>query len=208
MTNRPGVIRDALDRPGKQLKFQQDEERYRLIFGSSLDGIWDWDLENNEIYLSSRWKSQLGYADEELENSFEVWIDLLHAEDKNRIQQALQEFVQSAESIWDQEFRLRHKQGHYIWVNARGSAVRNEQGRIVRLLGVHIDIEQKKQAQARALKQQLLLDSVFQAVPDLFFLIDTDGTIRDYRASRYEESVPPLKNNPIGTSLTRCWSIE
>jgi diguanylate cyclase (GGDEF)-like protein/PAS domain S-box-containing protein len=198
--NLPASIRAALNKNQKSLTLQNDQERYRLIFQSSLDGIWDWDAENDKLYFSSRWKSQLGYADDELENLFEVWIDLIHPEDQERIQLALQSFLQSSQSIWDQEFRLRHRKGHFIWMNARGSAIRNDSGDIIRVLGVHIDIEQRKQAEANAIKQQLLLDSVFQAVPDLFFLIDTDGTIRDYRGSR-TEALPLIPGTLLGKNI-------
>ncbi|MCG7975470.1 MAG: PAS domain S-box protein [Candidatus Thiodiazotropha taylori] len=101
--------------------------------------------------MSPRWKAQLGYQDDELPNEFETWSSRLHPADLSRVMKHLESYLKHPQPIWQEEFRLRHKNGSYIWLLARGSAVFNEQQEVTRILGVHIDINQLK------LEQQLRL---------------------------------------------------
>ncbi|MCG8044865.1 MAG: EAL domain-containing protein [Candidatus Thiodiazotropha endolucinida] len=151
------VYEDVTNEVKAESALKASEERYRLLTESSLDGVWDWDLEHNRLYLSPRWKMQLGYQDHELENHLDTWKDHLHPGDQSRVLEHLEQYLASPEPIWREEFRLRHKNGDYIWLMARGSAVMNAENTVVRILGVHIDINRRKQAEAAsALIQQRL----------------------------------------------------
>ncbi|MCG7896036.1 MAG: EAL domain-containing protein [Candidatus Thiodiazotropha taylori] len=145
------VYEDVTERINMQQALQASEGRYRHLTESSLDGIWEWDLQADTLYLSPRWKAQLGYQDDELPNEFETWSNRLHPADSARVMKHLDSYLKHPQPIWQEEFRLRHKNGSYIWLLARGSAVFNEQQEVTRILGVHIDINQLK------LEQQLRL---------------------------------------------------
>ncbi|MEW8438085.1 MAG: EAL domain-containing protein [Candidatus Thiodiazotropha taylori] len=145
------VYEDVTERINMQQALQASEGRYRHLTESSLDGIWEWDLQAETLYLSPRWKAQLGYQDDELPNEFETWSSRLHPADSARVMKHLDSYLKHPQPIWQEEFRLRHKNGNYIWLLARGSAVFNEQQEVIRILGVHIDINQLK------LEQQLRL---------------------------------------------------
>ncbi|MCU7812173.1 MAG: EAL domain-containing protein [Candidatus Thiodiazotropha sp. (ex Notomyrtea botanica)] len=127
-----------------ELALQASEARYKLLTESSLDGIWDWNLGANSLYLSPRWKAQLGYEDQELTNEFDTWANRLHPDDIERVMNHLDAFLVDPSPIWEEEFRLQHKAGHYVWVLARGAAVFNEENQVIRILGVHIDIDRRK----------------------------------------------------------------
>ncbi|MEW8301764.1 MAG: PAS domain-containing protein, partial [Candidatus Thiodiazotropha sp.] len=142
------VYEDVTNAIAVQSALKASEERYRLLTESSMDGVWDWDLEHNYLYLSPRWKMQLGYQDHELENHLDTWKDHLHPDDQARVLRHIEQYLASPEPIWMEEFRLRHKSGEYIWMMARGSAVMNAENRVIRILGVHIDINRRKQAEA------------------------------------------------------------
>ncbi|MEW8431866.1 MAG: PAS domain S-box protein, partial [gamma proteobacterium symbiont of Ctena orbiculata] len=142
------VYEDVTNAIAVQSALKASEERYRLLTESSMDGVWDWDLEHNSLYLSPRWKMQLGYQDHELENHLDTWKDHLHPDDQARVLRHIEQYLASPEPIWMEEFRLRHKSGEYIWMMARGSAVMNAENRVIRILGVHIDINRRKQAEA------------------------------------------------------------
>ncbi|WP_316369082.1 bifunctional diguanylate cyclase/phosphodiesterase [Candidatus Thiodiazotropha sp. CDECU1] len=151
------VFQDVTNEIEYEQALQKSEEHYRLLTESSLDGVWDWDLERNTIYFSPRWKMQLGYQDNELENHIDTWKNRLHPDDEPRVLEHLERYLASPEPIWEEEFRLKHKNGSYKWLLARGSALMNAEDKIARILGVHIDINRRKQAEAsRTLIQQRL----------------------------------------------------
>lgn len=133
----------------EELKKQQ--ERYTLAVEGSLVGIWDLDLTTDQIYFSPIWKAILGYRDDELENDNAIFIDRLHPEDGDRIVKEMEDFVQSGDTIWDQEFRLRHRDGSYRWIRSRGKFYWDEQGRAYRMAGAHSDITDRKEAEEQIL---------------------------------------------------------
>jgi PAS domain S-box-containing protein len=122
-------------------------EQLELIMRSSNDGIWDWDLRTNRSYFSPRWKGILGYADEEIADEFDSWRGLLHPDDVQPSLAALQAYLDGKSPQYAPEFRLRHKDGSYRWILARGVALRDEDGKPYRMVGSHTDITEQKRVQ-------------------------------------------------------------
>src|SRR5689334_24094540 len=89
------------------------DERFELAVEGAHDGIWDWDIETNTVYLSPRWKSLLGYADDEISNNFVEWISRLHPDDRERAIAAVTDHLDGATPYYEVEYRLRHKDGSY-----------------------------------------------------------------------------------------------
>ncbi len=137
---------------------QESQERYSLIANGANDGLWDWDIRTNEIYLSPRWKNLLGYKDDELSNKFGVHDSLIHPDDLDRCEKELRKYINGEIDIYSIEIRLRHKSGDYIWVIERGFAQRDENGKPLRIAGSITDIsEQKKiEEKLRSANKQLL----------------------------------------------------
>ena len=113
------------------------------IWGSN-DGIWDWDLAAGTVYLSPRWKEQLGYMDSELDSNQELFFGLLHPDDRERVRQVIADYLQQRMDLYDIEFRLRHKDGSYRWIRSRGKAFWGADGTAYRMAGAHTDIEERK----------------------------------------------------------------
>jgi PAS domain S-box-containing protein len=133
-------------------------EQLELIMRSSNDGIWDWDLRTNQTYFSTRWKSILGYADDEITNEFASWRGLLHPDDVEPTSSSLQAYLDGHTPAYAPEFRLRHKDGSYRWILARGVALRDVQGKPYRMVGSHTDITEQKRAQAILAGQRHFLE--------------------------------------------------
>jgi diguanylate cyclase (GGDEF)-like protein/PAS domain S-box-containing protein len=131
------------------------EERYALAARGANDGLWDWELQTNRIYLSPRWKQMLGYAEHELGGDPAEWLQRLHPDDRELTEVRLEAHFQRLLTHFEQEYRIRHKDGSYRWMLCRGLAVWDETGRAVRMAGSQTDITERKQAEQRLLHDAL-----------------------------------------------------
>lgn len=140
---------------------RESEERLRLAFDGAQEGVWDWSLETDVVVYSSRWKQMLGYLDEEIEPHVSAWERLVHPEDRIAADQA-NESVARGQPTYEAEFRLRHKNGHYVQVLSRGFPVRREPGGpIVRIVGTHFDLTERQNREAERVRTELLTRLVF-----------------------------------------------
>jgi two-component system, chemotaxis family, CheB/CheR fusion protein len=130
-----------------QNKLAVSQERFALATAASNVGIWDWNVAENKVYYSSIWKAQVGYEPDELENKFESWEHLLHPDDYDKMHNELMRFMQSPGKYFDAEFRMRHKEGHYVWIFNRAAAIKDKNGNIVRMYGAHTDVTKRKEAE-------------------------------------------------------------
>jgi PAS domain S-box-containing protein len=112
----------------------------RLIAQSTNDGIWDWNLETDEVYYSPRWLELVGYLPGELSRHIDTFVDLLHPDDRLNVKQALAEYRAGSRREYRVEFRLRHKDGSWRWILTRGIILHDAQGRAIRFAGTHTDI--------------------------------------------------------------------
>ncbi len=127
---------------------QESEERYALALKASSDGIWDWNLKSGEIVFSSRWKSALGYAEEEIGNEPHEWFDRIHPDDRARVEADLKAHIDGSASQFENEHRVLHCDGSYRWILSRGLAIRDHTGTAHRMAGSQTDITAGKVADA------------------------------------------------------------
>jgi PAS domain S-box-containing protein len=142
-----GTHLDITERKRTESALRESEERLTLAFAGAQEGVWDWNLETNAVTYSPRWTQMLGYAEDEIEPHISAWERLVHPEDRARADRA-NESVSRGDRTYEAEFRLRHKDGHYIHVLSRGFPVRREPGGpVVRIVGTHFDLTERKQAE-------------------------------------------------------------
>lgn len=142
-----GILDDVSEAKRAEQALQDSKERLDLVIRGSSDGIWDWNVKTGEVYFSARWKSMLGYADYEIQNSFASWEGLLHPEDRAPALAEIQAYFLRKTPKFELEHRLRHKDGTYRWILARGLALWDADGRPLRLAGSHMDLTERKQAE-------------------------------------------------------------
>ena len=190
------VVRDITERRRAERAIEESRERLALVIQGSNDGIWDWNVATNEVYFSARWKSMLGYGEHEIKNTFETWEQLLHPDDRERALITLQEYFHGTRKHYELEHRLRHKDGSYRWILSRGVALRNDEGKPIRMAGSHVDLTERKLAEEE-LKRTCLQLSQSQA--------DLKGTVEQLQASHAElertqlELIQAAKLESIGT---------
>ena len=123
---------------------QESEERYALAARGANDGLWDWNLTTGEIYFSPRWSHMLGYSESESWSSHEQWFSQIHAEDRERVRAEIAAHCEGKTPEFVSEYRMRHKNGGYIWTLSRGIAVRDSTGKAIRMAGSQTDITEGK----------------------------------------------------------------
>ena len=132
------------DRKIAEDALRESEERYALAAHGANDGLWDWKLGTNEIYFSPRWTRMLGYSDNEIWSNPEEWFSRIHPADRERVRAQLASHCQGLTPEFSSEYRIRHKNGPYIWMLSRGIAVRDENGVAVRIAGSQTDVTEGK----------------------------------------------------------------
>ncbi|MBX3349580.1 MAG: PAS domain S-box protein [Nitrospira sp.] len=138
---------EAADRKKVEQALRTSEGRLTMTVQSTNIGIWDWDLSSNDVYLSPEWKRQLGYEDHEFANSFQEWECRVHPDDHERALGAIEAYLNGRVGALENEHRLRHKDGSYRWILARGTIIRNEGALSSRMVGIHIDVTDRKAAE-------------------------------------------------------------
>ena len=122
-------------------------------------GLWDWDLQSNRVRYSSQWKRQIGYADDEIGDSFEEWRSRVHPDDLPRLLAQVDAYLKQPWSKYDAEFRFRHKDGSYRWIYTQGELLYDDTGKPVRMLGSHIDITKLKQTEEQLQRYAALVEA-------------------------------------------------
>ena len=149
-------------------------DRFNKAMEASSDGLWDWNLITNEIYYSPRWKEILGYREDELPNDFSIWETLTNPEDVERSWAMLKDVMDGNRDKFDIEFKMRHKDGHWVDILSRAEAYRNSEGTAQRVVGTHSDISKRKQDEER----MRFLSAVTENMHDALLVTDLEGRIR------------------------------
>ncbi len=154
---------------------QHSIERLSLILDSTLEGWWEWNITENSSYHSPRWYEMLGYRPGEWTDTFNVWKELMHPEDQDRVITEQAEYMQTS-NCWELEFRMRCKNGEYKWILSRGRTVeRNAQGEATKLVGIHLDITERKKTEALQedyRRKEELLKGIIKVSPATFKIYD------------------------------------
>ena len=162
-----GSLSDISAQKAAEEALRESEETLFYAVRGSSDGIWDWDIVHNRYYVSPRYRELLGYSEEDMPNARTSFLEIVHPEDRPRIEEAVRQHFRER-TPYDIEYRMRLKNGSYRWFRGRGQAVWNADGRAIRFAGASSDIEAEKIAadSIRSLlaEQQALLDNVLVGI--------------------------------------------
>ena len=126
------------------------------------DGVWDWNAITNEVFFSSRWKEMLGFGENEINDELSEWETRLHPDDKEGVFEDLQAHLNGDSPFYENEHRLRCKDGSYKWILDRGRVLSwTESGSPLRVVGTHTDVTSKKEAE---LENHRILGELKQAL--------------------------------------------
>ena len=161
------------------------ENRWNFALSSARQGVWEIDLRKNRNYHSATWREILGYGEGELDDAADLWLKLIHPDDLGIVAGMDRANREGSNSFFEAEFRMRHKDGHWVWVLDRGKILeRGRNGEIVRAIGTHTDITRQKEAQerlfetARALRAEKdRLRVMLRSIGDAVICTDADGNV-------------------------------
>ena len=169
-----------------QSKLKKTEELLALAMRGTNDGLWDWDLLTNEVYYSPKWKSMLGYQDNELKNHLDTWKKLVFSEDKDIVLKKAKDFIEGKEDKFEIEMRMNHKNGSEVIIFSRAFLVKDEfSSKPIRLVGTHIDITERKKSEEFIRKTNVILEMIAVGKPA--------SDVYDSIALMYEARHPGLR---------------
>ena len=152
--------RRIIEKKTEQLR--ESEERYALAAQGSNDGIWDWNLRTNKVYYSVRWKQMIGYDNDEIGTTSDDWFKLVHPDDVDNLKNTIIAHVKEPNINIETEYRIKHKEGTYLWMLCRGLAIRDQDGKAIRMAGSQTDITVRKQTE-----EQLIHDAFHDGLTGL-----------------------------------------
>lgn len=174
------AIRYAIERRNVQQALRESEQRYALAVAGANDGIWDWNLREDRVYFSPRWKAILGYADHEIADRTDEWFDRVDQRDRENFELSLNQHLEGQVGLFECEYRVVTKGGDVRWVSSRGLAIRDENGHALRMAGSMSDITRRKQTEARLL-HEAMHDALTGLPNRMLFMDRLDLALRRYR---------------------------
>ena len=158
-----------------QKRLQYWKERYELALDGANDGLWDWDIVNDTVFFSRRWKEIMGYGNHENPNHIDHWMGLIHEADSGYITAKLREHLKGITPAFEVEHRCVQLSDVQSWVRVQGKVIFDTMHKPVRMVGYVTDITQTKKAQQDLKESQELFVRFMDAFPALAFIRNTKG---------------------------------
>ena len=219
----------GLERLRDQEILNELRERNELVSMTANDGIWDFDGATKRVDLSRRWKTMLGY-DADDEDVLLDWYHLVHPDDMARVQSRMREHLEGKTPFFESVHRMKHQSGDWRWMSSRAKSVLDTNGRLLRLLGVEVDITERKLYEDALFREKESAQITLQSIGDGVITTDAKGNVEyvnpvaegltgwkvDDASGRpideifrgfHEETCEPLEN-PLAVSIRRDRAIK
>ncbi len=172
-----GIILDITERKRAEEALRVKEERYALATSAAKVGVWDWDLRHGSFYLDPNIKALLGYQDSEILNDIETWTHYIHPDDKEPVMQAASDHLEGRTPAYVFEHRMLHKDGTIRWFLVRGTAIRDDAGNVLRMVGTDTDITERKRAEAALKESEEKFRALAEQSPNMIFINKKGRTV-------------------------------
>jgi PAS domain S-box-containing protein len=219
----------GLERVRDREILEELRERNSLVAMTANDGIWDFDGETKRINLSRRWKTMLGYDPDDEDVKLD-WYNLVHPDDIARVQKKMREHLEGKAPFFESVHRMRHQSGDWRWMKSRAKCKVDDNGRLLRLLGVEVDITERKLYEDALFREKESAQITLQSIGDGVITTDSKCNVEyvnpvaeeltgwkvDDASGRpideifrgfHEETCEPLEN-PLAVSIRRDRAIK
>lgn len=178
------AVRDITNRVEREGALSASEERHALVAQATNDGLYDWDIIGDRLYVSDRLNELFAFEDDNIVS--QDWADRVHKGDFPHYLSTIRSHFKRETDHLECEYRIITKGGDYRWVRDHGIAVHNEAGQAVRLVGAVRDVTEIKQAEEDLGKAETRLLDSLETIPDGFLLVDADDKVQLWNG-RYME---------------------
>ena len=169
------VATDVTPQKHVEKALRDNEERFELAVQGSNHGLWDWNLVTNDIYLSERWKNILGYQEYEIANHLDEWCRFVHPDDYTPMWGIIEAYLDKRISHYESIYRVRHKNGSYLWVLARAAALWDQNNQPYRMVGTYVDITEQKRIEQALQEKEALVSAIFEVTKIGLCIVDEQG---------------------------------
>lgn len=171
-------LKDIEARRRAELALEESESRWNFALESAGQGVWDHDYRRRETFYSSMWARMLGYEPGEVSTEADAWLSLVHPHDLPHLLRQEQEHLQGASEQFECEFRMRHKDGRWLWILDRGKVIaRDAAGRPLRMIGTHTDVTDYRLLTDALEEEKERLRITLHSIGDGVICTDAAGTI-------------------------------
>ncbi len=171
------IALDITELENARRELRASEERLALAIEGAELGTWDWNIPSGRLTINTRWAEMLGYAPEEIAPHISSWERLVHPDDLERVLKVLADHHEHGDE-YNPELRMRAKSGEWVWVQTSGKVTeRNSDGKPLRMLGVHQDISDRRQAQEAMRASESLFRAAFDHAHQSSGVLKPDGTV-------------------------------
>lgn len=177
--------------PYQQLKemstaLSEAEQRWQFALEGSGAGVWDWKQDSDHVFYSTQWKATLGFKEDEIGSSFDEWKSRIHPDDMPRTLDDLKQHFAGHSAEYRNEHRMLTRSGEWKWILDQGRVVeRTEDGRPLRMIGTHSDIDWIKEQQQRLITSRARLRSIYHSAPIGIIVADCNGIIADANSAMH-----------------------
>jgi len=170
-----GNYQDITERKRAEEALIKTQRDLQDILRATTDGIWKWNFVNNELYFSPQYYTMLGYEPDEFSATYENWVHLIHPDDLATALGVAEEYLRTKPNDYFNEFRLRTKNGQYFWFQSHARvAERNQRGDAVLIIGNHIDITERKQAENKLRVAHEKILTILDSIDSTVYVSDMD----------------------------------
>lgn len=161
------IWRRSMDRDRQVAAALRQEERWRFALDAVGDGVWDWNPQTREIFLSAGWKALIGYAEQAIDNRPEEWEGRIHPEDRTKCLADMADHLEGRTQVFRNEHRIRCADGSYRWILSRGIVVeRDKQGNPSRVIGTGSDVTLAKSLETALLHRTVELEKAVRSLKE------------------------------------------
>lgn len=173
--------RDLSERVAMEQALLESEDRLATALEAANDGLWDWQIEKDQLYFNPTYYTMLGYQTDEFPATYDNFLQLLHPEDLDRVTEAFSRLLTEKTPAYRIEFRMRKKDNTYTWILARGKVTDwDSNGNPRRMIGIHSDVSKRKQSEDELRSAQNYIRNIFNSMPSVLIGVDPQGLVTQW----------------------------